>query len=273
MGDEQAEGQAGDEADSDGNSDSDEATRTVEIRSTRETTDPTVVSILEEGEIEVLGRMPWSSNGTFLVEITSGEDRVQGIYKPEVGERPLWDFPAGLWRRERASYLVSEELGWGLVPPTVVRPDAPLGIGSIQCFVPAAFDEHYFVLVERVENHPQLRKLAVFDAVTNNADRKGGHCLLDLNGRIWAIDNGLSFHEELKLRTVIWEFAGTALEGTLAEDLSRWLDRRADRPNSELAELLLPDEYESLLQRSRNLLATARLPVDPTGSRYPWPLV
>ena len=252
-------------------------THTVEIRSTRETDDPAVLDILNEGKIEVLGRMPWSSNGTFLVEVTLAHDRVQGIYKPETGERPLWDFPGGLWRRERASFLVSRSLGWDLVPPTVVRWDAPLGVGSIQCFVPAAFDDHYFVLIEDEVHHPQLRRFAIFDAITNNADRKGGHCLLDLNGRIWAIDNGLSFHEEPKLRTVIWEFAGAVLNGSEAVDIVRWLDARGELPpngdDDELADLLLPDELDALEQRARNLLATSRLPVDPTGRQYPWPLV
>lgn len=245
-------------------------TEVVEIRSTRATTDPEVITILEEGEINVLGRMPWSSNGTFLVEVTSGDDLVQAIYKPERGERPLWDFPAGLWRRERAAYLVSEALGWGLVPPTAVRHDAPIGVGSMQCFVPAKFDDHYFVLIEEQRYHPALRTLAAFDVLTNNTDRKGGHCLLDLNDRIWAIDHGLSFHEEFKLRTVIWEFAGTPLDAEIAQSVMSFVESPV---SDELSDLLMPSEVEAMLSRGRALVASARFPIDPTGRQYPWPLV
>src|SRR5665213_627999 len=168
---------------------------------------PEYLEILGSGEIEVEGRMPWSSNGTFLVSVTRGEDTLGAIYKPGRGERPLWDFPGGLFRREVAAFELSRHLGWGLVPETVLRHDGPLGRGSVQRFVDADFAEHYFTLMEHPVHHQRLREMATLDLLLNNADRKSGHCLLG-ECRIWGIDNGLSFHDEPKLRTVIWEFAG-----------------------------------------------------------------
>ncbi len=153
--------------------------------------------------------MPWSSNATFLVSL--GDTGGQAIYKPVRGERPLWDFEPGLHRREVAAYLLSEAMGFGVVPPTVLREDGPLGEGSLQWFVAADHREHYFTIAEqRPELHPQLRDIAVLDVVANNTDRKSGHCLL-AGDRVWAIDNGLCFAPEFKLRTVIWEFAGETL--------------------------------------------------------------
>ncbi|MDA8269709.1 MAG: SCO1664 family protein [Actinomycetota bacterium] len=175
------------------------------------------LTVLCCGDVEVLGRMPWSSNATFLVVCRLGSDVVPAIYKPERGERPLWDFPTGIHRREVAAYELSELLGLGIVPETVTRIDAPMGVGSLQRFVPANFSEHYFTVLEDPTKHDRLRALAAFDVVSNNADRKGGHVLLDVDGSIWAIDNGLSFHEEPKLRTVIWEFAGDPVPETLVE--------------------------------------------------------
>ncbi|HVF13831.1 MAG TPA: phosphatidylinositol kinase, partial [Acidimicrobiales bacterium] len=141
--------------------------------------------------MEVKGRLPWSSNGTFLVDLCrpngdGDEDVVSGVYKPAAGERALWDYPSGLFRRERAVYLVSEALGWGLVPETVLR-EGPLGVGSLQRFVSANFAEHYFTLLERPEHHDALRAIGLFDLLVNNGDRKSGHCLLGTDGRIWAI--------------------------------------------------------------------------------------
>ena len=130
------------------------------------------------------------------------------MYKPGRGERHLWDFPEAIYRREVAAYELSQALGWDIVPETVERDDAPLGPGSLQRFVPADFSEHHFTLVEHEDYHDQLRTICAFDVVANNADRKSGHCILGDDGRIWAIDNGLCFHVEPKLRTVIWEFAG-----------------------------------------------------------------
>src|SRR6185436_19651468 len=129
------------------------------------------MAILAVGEVEVLGRMPWSSNATFLVTVHQGDDEARAIYKPGRGERPLWDFPNGLYRREVAAFRLSADLGFGVVPPTVLRRDAPLGVGSLQWFVEADFQQHYFTLhEERPELHDQLRAIAVFDLLANNTD-------------------------------------------------------------------------------------------------------
>ena len=126
------------------------------------------LGLLECGEVEVEGRMPWSSNTTFLATVTDGARSCRAVYKPGRGERPLWDFPHGLYRRELAAYRLSEALGWGLVPPTVIR-DGPLGEGSFQLFIEADFEHHYFTLHEtRPDLHPQLRTVCAFDIVANS---------------------------------------------------------------------------------------------------------
>jgi len=231
------------------------------------------LSLLASGEIEVEGRMPWSSNSTFLVSVTSGEATMGAVYKPTRGERPLWDFPGGLHRREAAAWHLSELLGWGLVPETLVRPDAPFGPGSLQRFVDADFEHHYFTLYEDEANHPALRRVATFDLLLNNADRKSGHCLIDSDGHIWAIDNGLSFHPQPKLRTVIWEFAGEPVPPDLLDDVCRLAQGDGEHHRA-LAELLEADEMASLRRRAE---AVARRPVfpspDPDRRPYPWPLV
>lgn len=227
------------------------------------------LSLLRTGEIEVLGRMPYSSNATFLVEIGDATASTKGIYKPLRGERPLWDFPAGLYKREIAAYIVSEHLGIGVVPPTVER-DGPHGPGSVQLFIEARFEEHYFTLFETQDHlHDQFRRIAVFDIVANNTDRKSGHCLIDAEDRIWAIDNGLCFSEHFKLRTVIWEFGGEEIPADLLANVAAL----ADDPPSELNDLLSPDEITAMVERSRLLVTGARFPIDATGQRYPWPMV
>ena len=212
--------------------------------------------------------MPWSSNGTFLVGLSLGDVAGDAIYKPARGERPLWDFPSGLYRREVAACRLSEALGWGIVPTTVLRHDAPYGEGSLQRFVDADFAEHYFTLLDREELHPQLRRIAVFDILANNADRKSGHCLLTADGHIWGIDHGVCFHHETKLRTVIWDFAGEPVEADLLADVARLVD---DPPV--LEDLLHREEVGAFHRRVERLLASGRYP-DPQGDRpYPWPLV
>ena len=234
--------------------------------------DPAMPDLLLRGDIEVLGLMPWSSNGTYLVEVRDGDDHAPAIYKPERGERPLWDFPGGLWRREVATSVLSDAMGVALVPPTVERSDddAPIGRGSLQAFVPARFAEHYFTLRERPELRERLQTLCAFDLVANSADRKGGHCLIDAEDRIWAIDNGLTFHEEFKVRTVVWDWSGDPLPLVVAESLMRLLD--AGLPSA-LDRLLSPGEREAVLNRTRRLLSNGVFPHDETGRRYPWPLV
>ena len=166
------------------------------------------LTLLTEGRVELLGRIPRSSNETFLVQVSCGDDAAYAVYKPEAGERPLSDFEPGLYQRERAAYLLSESLGWGLVPPTVIREDAPLGIGSLQWFIECDFQEHYFTLYEDApETHRELARIALFDYVANNTDRKSGHVLRGDDGRVWGIDHGLCFsaalqtaHRDLGLR-------------------------------------------------------------------------
>ena len=227
------------------------------------------LDLLARGEIAIKGRLPWASNATFLVEVTRGRAATLGVYKPLKGERPLWDFPRGLHRREVAAYHLSEALGFGLVPPTLAR-EGPYGPGSLQLFVDAEFEEHYFTLRERPEQRAALTRLCAFDLVANNADRKSGHCLLGRDGRLYAIDNGLCFHAEPKLRTVVWDFSGEPVPGDVRTAASRLAAEGLPGP---LAELLGPEERAALLARARALGAAERFPEDATGMRYPWPLV
>jgi len=226
-------------------------------------------ALLTRGAIEVKGRLPDSSNITLLAEVALAGARAFAVYKPERGERPLWDFPSGLYKRERAAYLLSEALGWGLVPLTVCR-EGPYGEGSFQLFVDADFAQHYFTLVENPAHRDQLRRICLFDLMANNADRKSGHCLLAEDGRIYAIDNGLCFHVEPKLRTVIWDFAGEAIPAPLLDDLRRVVDHGlADG----IGELIAPGEVQATGARARALIARRRFPGDRTGHRFPWPPV
>lgn len=228
------------------------------------------LQILSTAEIDILGRMPYSSNATFLVDLVIDDDvPAQAIYKPEQGEKPLWDFPGSLYMREVGAFLLSEQLGWGHVPPTV-EVDGPAGIGSLQLFMPAEFEEHYFTMLDDQKWHAAFKEIGAFDFVANNTDRKAGHILLGEDGELWAIDNGLSFHHEFKLRTVIWDFAGDDLAQNVIDGLSKLLDSGlAD----ELAELLTPFERDAVLTRARSLLHARVYPTDPTGRRYPWPMV
>jgi uncharacterized repeat protein (TIGR03843 family) len=231
--------------------------------------DDAAANVLQNGELEVLGRMPWSSNATYLCEVRCGDDAVRAIYKPRRGERPLWDFPSGLDHREVAAYELSEALGWDLVPHTIRR-DGPLGVGSVQQFVDADFEQHYFTLYEDEANHPQLRAMCAFDLVGNNTDRKSGHCLLGLDGRIRGIDHGLMFHRDFKLRTVIWEFGGEEIPDELLEAIDALASTELPDP---LAALLDPFERDALRARAGALVRAGCFPLDETGRRYPWPLV
>ena len=227
------------------------------------------LELLRRGAVEVKGRLPWSSNGTFLVEVCLDDEQTVAVYKPLRGERPLWDYPSGLYRREVAVYLVSEALGWGLVPETVVRDDGPLGPGSLQRFVPSHFEEHYFTMLERPELHDALKAICLFDLVVNNGDRKSGHCLWGEDGRIWAIDHGLCLHEEPKLRTVMWDFAGQPLPPERLDDVARL----AASPPAELARLIEPAEIDALAARAAHVLRRPVFPAVRSARAYPWPLV
>ena len=225
--------------------------------------------VLACGEVEVEGRMPWSSNATFLVNVTYADVHAQAIYKPLRGERPLWDFEPGLHRREVAAYHLSEFLGLDLVPPTVLR-DGPFGEGSMQWFVNVDHRQHYFTIhEERPDLHDKLRSVALFDILANNTDRKSGHVLIDGDGHIWGIDHGLCFAADFKLRTVVWEFGGERIDSALL---------KAVKPLTtavplEIATLLDDDEVAALQERAQWVTTNPVFPVDQSGRRYPWPIV
>jgi hypothetical protein len=229
-------------------------------------------AFLAEGELELLGRIPWASNVTVLAKVRHDELEGLAVYKPARGERPLWDFPTGtLYRREVAAYLVSEQLGWRLVPPTLAR-DGPLGIGSVQLYVDADPEVTAFELL--ADGDPALARIAAFDVVTNNADRKAGHCLAAPDGHVWAIDHGLCFHVQAKLRTVLWDLAGEPLEAPVLADLEALAAAAAGGAlATSLGELLDPDEVTALARRARALTRAGRLPTPRGGRDYPWPLV
>ena len=228
------------------------------------------LTLLLEGRIELAGSIARSSNATFLVQVLLGDDAAWAVYKPESGERPLSDFEPGLYRRERAAYLLSEYLRWEIVPPTVIREDSPLGVGSLQWFLECDVREHYFTLYEdSPETHATLSRIALFDCIANNTDRKSGHVLRSHDGRVWGIDHGLCFSSDFKLRTVIWDFAGEAISDALLEDITPL----AEAVPPDIAGLLDDAEVTALQRRVQRLLHHRALPVDRTGMRYPWPLV
>jgi hypothetical protein len=232
------------------------------------------IDLLEQGKLEMEGLVPWGSNYTFLVRITHDSGEVDAIYKPSRGERPLWDFRRGtLGLRERAAYLVSERLGWHLVPPTVLR-DGPHGWGSVQYFVEHDPEQHYLTLAGRYVD--QVKLIALFDALVNNADRKSGHVLLDGDGRLWAIDHGVCFHAESKLRTVIWGYAGEPIPNSALQALVRFREafcHEGMAAREELRDLLSNQELLAMERRLEGLIAEAVFPSPGPGRHYPWPLV
>lgn len=214
-------------------------------------------------------RMPYSSNATFLVSIIDHDETVKAIYKPMRGEKPLWDFEPGLHRREVAAYRLAEAMGLHFVPPTILR-DGPHGEGSVQLLIEASPDEHYFAIFEeRQELHDQFRAMCAFDIVANNTDRKSGHVLVDKASRVWGIDHGLCFAQDFKIRTVIWEFGGEAIEQSLLEKIEPLIQTVP----LEVATLLNEQEVVAITERAKWLLDGAKFPVDPSGRHYPWPLV
>jgi hypothetical protein len=234
--------------------------------------DPGIPVALVSGELELLGLLPHSSNYTFLARATNGEDQVLAVYKPRRGETPLWDFPEGtLCRREVAAYVVARELGWPNVPPTVLR-EGPEGLGSVQLFVEFDTAQHYFTL--EGTRGDEFRRVALFDLVVNNADRKGGHCLLSPDGTIWVVDHGVCFSDEPKLRTVIWEHAGEPIPEELLTALRLFRERLATGiVRAELSDLLSVDELAALDSRIDELLRVGLFPEPGPGRPYPWPPV
>jgi uncharacterized repeat protein (TIGR03843 family) len=236
----------------------------------------TVSTILEEGKVNFRGQFNWSSNYTFLVDLEHPLGRLQAVYKPTRGERPLWDFPArSLAKREVAAYLLSEALGWHLVPPTIYRRrKLPLGVGSVQLFIPNDPDCHYFNFTPEDKEH--LRPIVLFDLITNNADRKGSHIIKDAAGKLWAIDHGICFHREYKLRTVIWDFAGQPIPKELVDDIGRVLDGLSEE--GPVAQQFKPwlkvGEIKALRQRMHALIGEPVFPLpDPNRRYYPFPLI
>lgn len=232
-----------------------------------------VLALLANGEIDLEGLMPDSSNYTFLVRVSDGDLDGLGIYKPRRGERPLWDFPRGtLCQREAAAFVVSSALGWNIVPPTVLRDAEPHGFGSVQLYVDADPNIHYFSL--RGTHDDTFMRIAAFDVLVNNADRKGGHILQSSDGRIWAIDHGITFHVEPKLRTVIWEYAGQPLPDTMVEDIRAFGERLESDDDSvadALSALLDPQELDALKRRTGRMVRRPLFP-NPGGYRStPWP--
>lgn len=231
------------------------------------------LTLLTEGEIvKVFGILPWGSNFTFLVRVCRGDLEALTVYKPRDGERPLWDFPQGtLCQREVAAFEVSELLGWRIVPATVLR-EGPHGPGSIQYFTPHDPQENYFTF--GVDYANQIRRVALFDSLINNADRKGGHCLLGDDGRIWIIDHGLTFHSQPKLRTVIWDFAGEPIPDDLLEDVDRLCAAfGSGAAGRALDGLISPREIAAFEARTTHLLATRTFPHPGVGRSHPWPPV
>jgi hypothetical protein len=239
-----------------------------------ELTTAETLQLLQEGTLEVEGLISWGSNYTFLARVCRNVEETHAIYKPRKGERPLWDFtPGTLCQRERAAFLLSEALGWHLVPPTVLR-DGPHGWGSVQQYIDHDPEEHYFSF--QGEYPEQLQRIVLFDMLVNNADRKGGHVLLDKKGRLWSIDHGICFHSDYKLRSVIWEFAGGRIPDDMVDDLKRLqdqLEEKAKEPSQQLRQLLSEREMEALQKRLQRLLKNRTFPHPGPGRHYPWPPV
>ncbi|RVW03319.1 SCO1664 family protein [Rhodococcus spongiicola] len=264
--------------------------------------DSTARKLLSEGELTLVGRIVHASNATLVCEASSDGRSIRCVYKPVRGERPLWDFPHGtLAGREVASYLISEELGWGVIPRTILR-DGPLGPGMVQQWidtpdrhpesggqldlidicppeeVPPGWLEVLRALdVQGAEvalihaDDPRLQRVAVLDVLLNNADRKGGHALEGIDGSVYGIDHGICLHEEYKLRTVLWGWSGQPIGDDLMVDIESFVKRLGDEFVPVLAEYITLREIDALRGRAKALLHDPVMP-HPVGSRpIPWP--
>lgn len=250
-------------------------------------TETEAVRILTSGVIREQGLLPYSSNHSFLVTVSAtniseslSNDTLNGallpaVYKPQRGESPLWDFEWGsLCKRETAAYEICRLLGWQLVPPTVLR-NGTRGLGSVQLYIDHDEEDHYFTIQADARYTFAFRRMALFDYVINNADRKSGHCLAGADGQVWAIDHGVCLHDEHKLRTVIWEFSDADIDTELLDDLVRFraqLDDTDSDATRTLCLLLTQIEIEALYQRVNDLIRHGRFPApDPYRRNYPWP--
>jgi hypothetical protein len=230
--------------------------------------------LLELPDFKILGLLHGASNYTFLARLgPHPPSGLQVVYKPARGESPLWDFEAGtLYRREVAAYELSRVLGWPNIPPTIVREQAPHGVGALQLFIEA--DRRHFLGQNSAHEDVWLR-VALFDVIANNADRKSGHCLFDANDKVWVIDHGLTFHVDDKLRTVIWDFSGRPLPVDLCGDVERALiDVERGSLAKTLRGLINPAEMRLLKGRLRSVLdPTWRFPDPSSAWSIPWPPV
>lgn len=227
---------------------------------------------LTQGEFELKGQFTHGSNYTFLVNLCYEGQDFPAVYKPQRGERPLWDFPDNsLAGREVAAWHVSETLGWGIVPFTCFREEGPLGPGSLQQFIDHNPNYHYFNFRPKDKN--RLVPVALFDHITNNADRKGGHVFFEKTShQLYAIDHGLCFHVEDKLRTVIWDFAGQEIPTELLTGMETLLTALPDSLSAVLEAYLLPEELDALTLRTQELFDAKAFPFPPPDRRsYPYP--
>ena len=229
-----------------------------------------VLRLLREGEISVEGRLVDASNATLYCAVTLDGVTAAAVYKPVRGERPLWDFPDGtLAGREVGAYLVSQATGWDVVPPTVMR-EGPYGPGMCQLWVDV--DPAVDLAALARSDHPDLRRMAVLDAVINNADRKGGHLLPRQDGRVQGVDHGICFSAEDKLRTLLWQWRGDRLTDEAVEVLSRVRAELEGELGEQLHGLLTVTEVRTTVDRVDRLLATGRHP-QPSDEwpAIPWP--
>jgi hypothetical protein len=227
----------------------------------------TIKSALDLGEYELKGQFMLGSNYTFLVDVNYEGEVYPAVYKPNKGEQPLWDFPENtLAQREVAAYLLSEQLGFGFVPVTALREDGHFGRGSLQQFIQYDVQCHYFNFTH--EDKELLKPVALFDLLVNNADRKGSHVFFeDGTHKLYAIDHGLCFHADDKLRTVIWDFAGQSIPEELLAPLSQ-----AESWSAVLESYLSPEEITALQRRAKKLLTKKVFPRPPQDRRaFPYP--
>ena len=229
--------------------------------------DEETLDLLRQGEIITPELSPYGSNYTFIVKVRSDSRECKAVYKPRDGEAPLWDFPNGtLYKREYASYLLCQILGWDFIPLTIIR-DGPYGVGALQLFVEHDARINYYGI--RESNLDSLRPIACFDLLSNNTDRKPVHCIQDADGKIWGIDHGLTFHSDLKIRTVIWDFGDEPIPEDLLKDL-RGLVKKLRHPQDKVQELLgmlTKEEVAALVQRLAWLLEVREYPG--LGRRHP----